>query len=138
MYVGTRMILGTILSSCFDNNKDLKLWDLVEDVYISPNNEDGTEVSRKEINVDHNKNYKMHDKDITIMMNAITFKEFDKCITKETTKSIYDALVLTYEGSKKVQDAKVNLLVRKYELFHMEEDEDIETMFYRFQTLVSG
>lgn len=41
---------------------------------------------------------------------------------------------MTYEGSKKVQEAKANLLVRKYELYQIEEDEDIETMFSRFQT----
>ncbi|XP_073223494.1 uncharacterized protein [Cicer arietinum] len=39
---------------------------------------------------------------------------------------------------KQVQEAKVNLLVGEYEMFKMEEDEDIETLFSRFQTLVSG
>ncbi|MCI32065.1 aspartyl-tRNA synthetase, partial [Trifolium medium] len=31
-----------------------------------------------------------------------------------------------------------SLLIQQYELFKMKEDEDIETMFSRFQTLVSG
>jgi hypothetical protein len=47
-------------------------------------------------------------------------------------------LCSTYEGNKHVREAKENLLVQQYELFKMKEDEDIETMFARFQTLVSG
>jgi hypothetical protein len=35
-----------------------------------------------------------------------------------------------------VKEAKANFLVHQYELFKMKEDEDIETMFARFQTLV--
>ncbi|MCH82351.1 serine/threonine protein kinase SRPK1, partial [Trifolium medium] len=40
--------------------------------------------------------------------------------------------------NEQVQEAKANLLVHQYEMFKMKEDEDIETMFVRFQTLVSG
>ncbi|XP_073219618.1 uncharacterized protein [Cicer arietinum] len=109
----------------------------MEDGYITSTNEDGTEVSRKEMNGDPKKNYKMHHKARNFIMNAIIFKKFDKCTNKKIINSIYDALVLTYEGCKQIQEAKANLLVRKYELFYMEEDEDIETMFSRFHTLVS-
>jgi len=41
-------------------------------------------------------------------------------------------------GDKKVREAKANLLVQQYEMFKMKEGENIETMFSRFQTLVSG
>ena len=37
---------------------------------------------------------------------------------------------------KKVKEAKATILVHQYELFRMKEDEDIETMYSRFQTLV--
>jgi len=45
---------------------------------------------------------------------------------------------LCYEGNKKVREAKATMLVHQYELFRMKEDENIETMYSRFQTLVSG
>jgi hypothetical protein len=47
-------------------------------------------------------------------------------------------LLSNYEGNKKVREAKVNLLVQQYEMFKMKVGENIETMFSRFQTLVSG
>src|SRR4030042_1868694 len=57
---------------------------------------------------------------------------------KSTAKSIYDSLCSTYEGNQQVKEAKANMLVHQYELFKMSEDETIESMFTRFQTLVSG
>ncbi|MCH87410.1 aspartyl-tRNA synthetase, partial [Trifolium medium] len=47
-------------------------------------------------------------------------------------------LCSTYDGNEQIQEAKANLLVQQYELFKMKEDEDIGTMFTRFQTLVYG
>lgn len=72
------------------------------------------------------------------MMNPITFKEFDKWNNKETTKNVFDALCLNYEGNKQVQEAKENLLNRKNELFQMEEDEGTEKILSKIQTLVCG
>src|SRR4030042_3673362 len=57
---------------------------------------------------------------------------------KSTAKSIYDSLCSTYEGNQQVKEAKANMLVHQYDLFKMSEDETIESMYSRFQTLVSG
>jgi hypothetical protein len=72
------------------------------------------------------------------MTNAITHDEYLKIVNKTSTKTIWDSLKSTYEGNKQVREAKANLLVQQYELFKMKDGEDIETMFARFQTLVSG
>nr|KYP54685.1 hypothetical protein KK1_000880 [Cajanus cajan]KYP54689.1 hypothetical protein KK1_000884 [Cajanus cajan]KYP54693.1 hypothetical protein KK1_000889 [Cajanus cajan] len=50
---------------------------------------------------------------------------------------MWDTLALTYEGSLEVKCKKLSLLVRKYELFEMEENESIQTMFGRFQTITN-
>ena len=36
------------------------------------------------------------------------------------------------------REAKATMLVHQYELFRVKDDESIETMYSRFQTLVSG
>jgi hypothetical protein len=73
-----------------------------------------------------------------MMTNAITHDEYLKIVNKTSAKTIWDSLKSTYEGNKQVIEAKANLLVQQYELFKMKDGEDIETMFARFQTLVSG
>uniref|UniRef100_A0A151UIK3 UBN2 domain-containing protein n=2 Tax=Cajanus cajan TaxID=3821 RepID=A0A151UIK3_CAJCA len=50
---------------------------------------------------------------------------------------MWDTLAITYEGSLEVKRNKLSLLVRKYELFEMEENESIQTMFGRFQTIIN-
>lgn len=70
------------------------------------------------------------------MGDALPHSENIKIIDKFTVKTIFKYLCATYEGNQQVQEAKANLLVQQYELFRMKEDEDIETMFCRFQVLV--
>jgi len=57
---------------------------------------------------------------------------------KSTTKAMFSSLCSNYEDNKKVGEAKATMLVHQYELFKMKDDEDIKTMYSRFQTLVSG
>lgn len=71
------------------------------------------------------------------MVNNLPFPKYTKIVEKSTAKSIFDSLCSTYEGNQQVNEVKENLLVQQYKLFKMKDDEDIETMVSRFQTLVS-
>jgi len=73
-----------------------------------------------------------------IVVDALLHSEYLKLSDKSTAKAIFTSLCSNYEGNKKAREAKVNLLVHQYELFKMKEDENIETMFSRFETLVYG
>ena len=44
---------------------------------------------------------------------------------------------MTHEGNDQVKETKVLALIQKYEAFKMEDDESVEVMFSRFQTLVA-
>jgi len=57
---------------------------------------------------------------------------------KSTTKAMFASLCANYKGSKKVKEVKAVMLVHQYELFKMKDDEIIEEMYSRFQTLVYG
>jgi len=57
---------------------------------------------------------------------------------KSTAKAIFASLCANYEGSKKVREVKALMVVHHYELFKMKDDESIEEMYSRFQTLISG
>jgi hypothetical protein len=120
---------------------DCDLWDLVEEGVSFENMDEEGVVSyqnRKSFTPEQKKEYKKHHLVKGMMTNAITHDEYLKIVKKTSTKTIWDSLKSTYEGNKQVREAKANLLVQQYELFKMKDGEDIETMFARFQTLVSG
>ena len=73
-----------------------------------------------------------------ILVAPIPRTEYMKMSEKSTTKAMFASLYANYEGSKKVREAKTLMLVHQYELFKMKDDESIEEMYSRFQTLVSG
>nr|KYP42209.1 hypothetical protein KK1_036393 [Cajanus cajan]KYP52314.1 hypothetical protein KK1_025790 [Cajanus cajan] len=70
-------------------------------------------------------------------MCALSEEEYTKVHSFKSAKKMWDTLALTYEGSLEVKRNKLSLLARKYELFEMEENESIQTMFGRFQTIVN-
>ena len=50
---------------------------------------------------------------------------------------MWGTLAITYKGTSHVKRNKLSLLTRKYELFSMEESEDIQSMFGHFQTILN-
>ncbi|KAK2409241.1 hypothetical protein QL285_044683 [Trifolium repens] len=119
---------------------DCDLWDLDEEG-VAFNNMDKKRVvsyqNRKSFTPTQKLEYKKHHSVKGMMTNAISHDEYLKIGDKRTTKSIWESLKSKYEGNKQVREAKANLLVHQYELFKMKDGEDIETMFSRFQILVS-
>ncbi|GAV58714.1 UBN2 domain-containing protein, partial [Cephalotus follicularis] len=49
-----------------------------------------------------------------------------------------DRLLVTYEGTNQVKDTKINRLVHEYELFAMIENEDISSMYARFNDIINA
>ena len=108
---------------------DEELWDIIEE---------GVALDRKAHTTKQKKLYKKHHLIRGILVAALPHKEYLKMSDKSTAKAMFTSLCANYEGNKKVREAKATMLVHQYELFRMKEDESIETMYSRFQTLVSG
>nr|XP_009797843.1 PREDICTED: uncharacterized protein LOC104244177 [Nicotiana sylvestris] len=51
---------------------------------------------------------------------------------------MWEKLEVTYEGTSKVKETHINMLVHDYELFSMKEGESIEEMFARFSKIISN
>ncbi|XP_070022372.1 uncharacterized protein [Nicotiana sylvestris] len=51
---------------------------------------------------------------------------------------MWDKLEATYEGTSKVKEKHIGMLVHNYELFSMKEGESIEEMFARFSKIISN
>ncbi|XP_075077223.1 uncharacterized protein LOC142163966 [Nicotiana tabacum] len=67
---------------------------------------------------------------------CISDEEYEKISSCETAKEIWNKLEVTYEGTNKVKETRINLLVRDYELFQMKDGESVEEMFSRFSKII--
>ena len=107
---------------------DEELWDILEE---------GVVVDRKKHTPAQKKLYKKHHKIRGIFVASIPRTEYMKMSDKSTTKAMFASFCANFEGSKKVREGNVFILVHQYELFKMKDDESIEEMYSRFHTLVS-
>jgi predicted house-cleaning NTP pyrophosphatase (Maf/HAM1 superfamily) len=117
---------------------DADIWDIVVDGYTCPVNSHVVKILRDEMSVDQKKKFKDHYRARTILLNAISYEEYEKITNRESAKSIYDSLRMTHEGNAQVKETKALALVQKYKAFKMEDDEYVEAMFSRFQMLIAG
>lgn len=112
------------------------LWDMVVYGYIHPVYASGNKVQRRVMTEQQKKYYKNH-KARTILLNAISYAEYEKITNRDTTKSIFDSLRMTHEGNTHVKEAKTLALIHKYKAFKMEDERIVENILSRFQTLVA-
>ncbi|XP_059635408.1 uncharacterized protein LOC132277587 [Cornus florida] len=68
----------------------------------------------------------------------ISPSEYNRVSTCTTAKEIWDKLHITYEGTSHVKESKIDILMHQYELFRMNENESISTMFMRFTSIING
>lgn len=118
--------------------QDFDLWDLVVDGYEHPIYASGTKVERRVMTYQQKKDYKNHHKVRTVFLNAISYIEYEKITNINTAKPIFDSPRVTHEGNAQVKETKALVLIQKYEAFKTEDEETIENVFSRFQTLVAG
>nr|XP_033516518.1 uncharacterized protein LOC117280866 [Nicotiana tomentosiformis] len=52
-----------------------------------------------------------------LLYNAISGEEYENISSCDTAKEMWDKLEVTYEGTSKVKETRINLLVHDYELF---------------------
>jgi len=72
-----------------------------------------------------------------VMLCALSEEEYAKVYNFKSSKQMWDTLVVTYKGTPQVKRNKFSLLIRKYELFSMEENKDIQCMFRCFQKILN-
>ncbi|GJW00072.1 hypothetical protein Tco_1555323 [Tanacetum coccineum] len=56
----------------------------------------------------------------------------------KTAKEICDTLLITHQGNSHVKDNKIDLLVQQYQQFTIPEEESIDSVFARFNTIITS
>eukprot|EP00256_Glycine_max_P032668 XP_006577554.1 uncharacterized protein LOC102664551 [Glycine max] len=71
------------------------------------------------------------------MLCALSQEEYSKVDGYRSAKQMWDTFAITYEGSCETKHKRLSLLMRKYELFSLEEGIDVQTMFGCFQNILN-
>ncbi|GAV78392.1 LOW QUALITY PROTEIN: zf-CCHC domain-containing protein/UBN2 domain-containing protein [Cephalotus follicularis] len=122
----------------FIQSLDYNLWDLIVDGPNLPTItlENGNVVSKPRNLYDDN-DRSVNAKAKHIIICAINSNDFNRISSCVSAKEM-DRLEVTYEGTNQVKEAKVSILVHEYEMFTMNENEDIKSMFSRFTNIINA
>ncbi|MQL68246.1 hypothetical protein Taro_000507 [Colocasia esculenta] len=110
---------------------DYQIWSIVEegDLLVTNEKAQWTDDDRKKIS--------LNCKAKIILCCALSKKEFNKISACKTTKDMWETLKLTYEGTDKVKETRIDILVTKYEKFQMEQGESISQMYTDFIEIIN-
>ncbi|GJW56425.1 hypothetical protein Tco_0103156 [Tanacetum coccineum] len=73
-----------------------------------------------------------------VIYNALPHKEYERIFMCKTAKEIWDTLLITHQGNSQVKDNQIDLLVQQYEQFTIPEEESIDNVFSRFNTIITS
>ncbi|MQM11697.1 hypothetical protein Taro_044610 [Colocasia esculenta] len=74
----------------------------------------------------------------SILCCALSKKEFNRISACKSTMEMWEKLRITYEGSDKVRETRIDILVAQYERFQMQSGESITQMYSRFTDITNG
>ena len=120
---------------------DFELWRIVANgPFTISKTVEGTSKSKPEEEWDAQdlKKAQLNAKAIGLFYNALCENEFNRISACETAEEIWDKLEVAHEGTSQVKQTKIDQLMHKYELFKMNEDENISEMFTRFTSITNA
>ena len=68
---------------------------------------------------------------------SLTMEESERIYECTTAKEIWDTLKIHHEGTSHVKETRIDIGVRKFEIFEMSEEENIDEMYSRFTSIVN-
>ena len=84
------------------------------------------------------KTFSLNAKAMNTLFYALDKNEFNRVSIYEIAHDIWHTLEVTHEGTSRVKESKINLLVYSYELFRMKLSETIGDIYTHFTDVVNG
>ncbi|MQM22853.1 hypothetical protein Taro_055911 [Colocasia esculenta] len=103
----------------FFQGLDFQIWSIIEegDLVVLKNKENWTEDNKKMIS--------LNCKAKSILCCALSKKEFNRISACKSVMEMWKKLGITYEGTDKVNETRIDILVAQYERFQMQQGESI-------------
>ncbi|GJS45977.1 hypothetical protein Tco_0596098 [Tanacetum coccineum] len=123
-------------------SKDIDLWYIIAYGNYKPTikDKDGKDIviPYEKFDENHKKMISKNDEAKMVLYNALPKKEYERIFMCDTAQNIWDSLITTHQGNKQVKDNKIDLFVQKYEEFSITDDETIDCVFSRFNTIITS
>ncbi|KAK1385647.1 CCHC-type domain-containing protein [Heracleum sosnowskyi] len=117
--------------------KDSYEWDAVENGIIIPM-KDGKPTPVKELTTDEVNSLNYNARAMNSLLNGLSSTELRKVSACTSAKQVWDTIKVSHEGTSKVREVKLDLLLSDYESFRLEKDESIKEAQGRFLILMNS
>ncbi|MQM15214.1 hypothetical protein Taro_048156 [Colocasia esculenta] len=116
----------------FLQGSDYMIWSIVEegDLLVTNAKAQWTDEDRRIIS--------LNCKAKSILYCALRKKEFNRVSACKSTMEMWEKLRITYDGTDKVKEIRIDILVTQYERFQMQSGESIAQMLSRFTDITNG
>jgi hypothetical protein len=129
LFDGTNFVFWKVRMRTYIMALGVDVWDVVETGYIKH-----VVLASKDDKLE----FSFNSKAMNVILNGIAKVEFVKVMHLESAKAMWDKLISSYEGNKKVKDAKLQTYRLKFEQLKMNEDETVSKYFLRVEELVNA
>ncbi|KAH9745941.1 hypothetical protein KPL70_004261 [Citrus sinensis] len=120
---------------------DYEIWEVVCDGPFMPTFKDevGDDIPKPSSQWSELEKRKMslNSKAMNALFCALDKKEFHRVSSCESAQEIWNKLEVVYEGTNQVKKSKISRYTRQYELFQMEQNENVYFMYTRFTDIVN-
>lgn len=74
--------------------------------YTHPIVTNDTKLERSIINEQKKRDHKNHHRSKAILLNVISYSQYENITNRDSTKSIFDYFIMSYEGNEQVKETK--------------------------------
>jgi len=122
----------------FLRSQDNHMWSVIENGEYIPVKKDTTEPKpQAEWLSEEASRVLLNSKAKLFIKSALCREEYDRIMECKTAQEMWNTLQTHHEGTSRIKETRIDIGVRKYELFEMKEDETIDLMYGRFTVIIN-
>jgi hypothetical protein len=121
----------------FLRSQDNDMWQVITDGDFVPTTKEGAVKEKSSWSTDEKAQVLLNSKARLFLSCALTMEESERVDECKNAKEVWDTLRIHHEGTSHVKETRIDIGVRKFEVFEMSENETIDEMYARFTTIVN-
>ena len=121
----------------FLRSQDNDMWAVITNGDFVPTNKEGAVKAKSAWSTDEKAQVLLNSKARLFLSCALTMEESERVDECTNAKGVWDTLKIHHEGTSHVKETRIDIGVRKFEVFEMSENETIDEMYARFTTIVN-